>query len=198
MARRGRRRVVLLCLSHVDRDHHSALPLLLAAFPVERIILPRQPQAAALARRLADHGCRVRLAAQRWRCEPVPGLQLLAPGRAARNRNEGCLVLILDRPGLRLLSPGDLSGPGLDRLIALGRAGALRAPVLVAPHHGAATGKEEELVRALGVRQVLVSRAWWAGPPPAGAAYRRAGARLRWTARCGAITLGSPAARGAR
>ena len=198
LRKRGRRRIDLLVLSHADRDHVSALPWILGSFPVDGIILPEHPKSRALAEKLERSGLRPRLLPQGtvralslWKGRlllalpggPGPEEEPAGPGRA----NERGMVVHVRLPGWSLLSPGDLSGPAWNRILAFPRE--FRASLLVAPHHGARTGMEEALVRALRPRVVLASRSWTQGPPPAESLYRRLRVPLLWTGRAGPILL---------
>ncbi len=186
----GEKRVDLLVVSHGDRDHVSALPWILSALPVGRILLPEHPKSRKLARLLARMGilpCFLPQGRTLERSFPGGRLLLLTPGKKGGTSNEAALVLYCRCRSFSLLSPGDLAGPGLARLCALGAA--LSAGILVAPHHGAFTGRERSLVRAFRTRYVLASRSRAQGPPPSAPSYKNAGARLYWTGRDGPLPL---------
>ncbi len=186
----GRKRVDLLVVSHADQDHVSALPWLLSALPVRKILLPDHRKSRRLAGLLERIGASFSLLPQgRTLSLPFPGgrLLLFTPGERKGPPNEGGLVLYCRTRTFSLLSPGDLSGPGLERLSRLGPG--LAPEILVAPHHGALTGKEEALAGALRPRWVLASRSRAQGPPPAKETYEKAGAQVRWTGREGSLPI---------
>ncbi len=186
----GKKRVDLLVVSHADRDHVSALPWILSALPVGKVLLPDHWKSRRLARLLERMGAPFHILPQgRTLALPFPGgrLLLFTPGGKEGSSNEAGLVLYCRTQSFSLLSPGDLAGPALDRLLRLGPD--LSPGILLAPHHGALTGKEEALYRAFHPKWVLASRSRVQGPPPSAEAYERAGARVLWTGRDGPLSL---------
>ncbi len=114
-------------------------------------------------------------------------------------RREPCRSLVLTRfgPGereeaaggpLSLLWTGDLEEAGAEALLAAPPE-ALRARVLVIPHHGSPMGRTRDLARAVGATFALNSAKAGFASREVLAAYAEAGARVLETARDGAILI---------
>ncbi len=146
LARMGIERLDVLAISHWDSDHFNALPRVLARTQVGMLLLPptlpdaRPPQwpAHPVAERV--------VAARAGGVLRLPGgvrVDILAPRRpwltgTRDDANDNSVVLRVSYGGVHVLLTGDLDAEGVRRLVRDVRAvgGALRADVLVLPHHG--------------------------------------------------------------
>ena len=144
----GWSRIDQLWLSHADNDHAGGAPGLLAAVPARAV----------------------------WGSEPVTGVtlspclvgqatslgalavQVLHPrvDSDVKNGNDRSCVLRLDIAGHRILLTGDISAEVEAELLARDPA-ALRADVLLMPHHGSAGSSSPAFIDAVGPTWVLVS-----------------------------------------
>lgn len=180
----GRPRVDRLVISHGDLDHAGGAASLGAHLPVTEV-LSRDPS------RFPGRACR---AGQQWSWDGVR-FQMLHPPPYWGEDNVSSCVLRVQGPGGSVLLPGDVEG--LGQAVLLRRAaGALKADVLVLPHHGAADALPAAFLEAVSPRLALVSRGFGnrAGhPDPAVRARLRArGIPLLDTAPSGALRVDVP------
>ncbi len=151
----GIRRLDALIVSHDDADHTGGAWSVLQAVPVTTMLSS-----------LPDFDPLILLAAQEQRCQA--GLHwtwdgvrfdLLHPeaasdaGARIKNNDRGCVLKITGAGGSALI-PADIERRSEQRLLET-VASALRADVLVAPHHGSRTSSTAEFVQAVAPRVVI-------------------------------------------
>lgn len=169
---RGTRAVDALFISHDDYDHFSGVPALLNEVGIRRLIVNPQMKIAAerewpvrdLLRRLEAGGVRPEeMHAPAQVSIGEASFQLLWPTMDHSTQvvgNDASLVILAKIHGRRLLFPGDIERRAMRDLVALHNAGNadLRCDVLLAPHHGAISGREtREFYAAAAPRCVIVS-----------------------------------------
>ena len=179
----GVRRLDKLIVSHGDNDHAGGMHSVLAAVPVGRVE-SSLPELSAVARPCA--------AGERWEWDGVRFEYLNPPeGEASRHNNASCVLKITSRHGSVLL-PGDIEAKAERRLVTeYGEA--LKADVLVAPHHGSKTSSTGEFLGRVNPRHVLLPvgyRNRFHHPHPGVMErYRALGAELHDSPASGAIEL---------
>lgn len=192
----GVSRLDALVLSHEDADHTGGARSVLAGVRVERLIASFEPEPALRAMAAAHARC-VRGEGWRWGevvfewLHPGPGGDAPSRGRSPTNAHSCVLRIGFGRH--RVLLPGDLEAPQERMLLRESGAAALRADVILAPHHGSLTSSSPAFVAAVGARWVLCQvgyRNRFGHPAPAvEARWRETGARILRTDRDGATTL---------
>jgi competence protein ComEC len=147
-------RLDAVVLSHGDSDHIGGARTVLAAFSVTQLwsgqgadgarlgILPIEPQPCLANRSWVFDGVRFEF------IHPVEGDGL------SRLRNEGSCVMRVSSQFGRLLLPGDIGAPSERRLVVRDP-DALKADVIVAPHHGSRGSSTPGLVEAVGAAHVI-------------------------------------------
>ena len=189
----GVRRLDGMIVSHDNADHSGGAVSVLQALPVEWLLtsLPDMdplPLEAGQAFRC--------FAGQDWEWDGVR-FEMLHPSRASyaeariKDNDRSCVLRIVTRTGTVLL-PGDIERKAEnERLSAQG--GALRADVLVAPHHGSKTSSTPEFVTEVNPQAVIFPvgyRNRFGHPhPEVVERYRDLGSKLYRTDRDGALTL---------
>lgn len=146
---RGVNRIDRLLLSHGDRDHAGGVPAVRAALPVASLL-----GTADSPRCESGHA---------WVWDGVQFTVLHPPPRAGprrRDRNNDSCVLRIDGPQGSALLAGDIEASAEQALLARQGAAALKAEVLVAPHHGSRTSSTEALVDAVAPAWVLFGAGW--------------------------------------
>ena len=189
----------LLVATHADLDHRGGVPAVLRALPVGAVWVPfgagAEPDFAEL--RAAALAAGVPVSEVGLGSEPVSVGDLrvtpLWPPSVSPDalRNERSLVLRVELGRQRVLLLGDL-GAAEPALIATGAA--LRADVLLLPHHGSRGSSSAALLEAVAPRLAILS----AGCPPVrgiphpDALARASDANLSvwWTGRDGAVLVG--------
>ncbi|MHC5113128.1 MAG: ComEC/Rec2 family competence protein, partial [Planctomycetota bacterium] len=163
----GVRAIDILCISHPNLDHFSAVPEIVARLPVgEVLVTPAfvaaggEPDTAAralldvLARHRvpvatvgAGHRRRLGRATARW----------LHPTAAATPSldNDGSMVVAMDAGARRVLFTGDIETAAIEDLLA--RHPGLHADVLELPHHGSDNDAARRLVERLAPAVVVQS-----------------------------------------
>lgn len=139
----GIRRLDLLLLSHGDNDHAGGVPAVRRLLRVDR--------------ELGTDGSEPCRDGQRWEWDGVR-FSLLHPDDATWSDNNGSCVLKIDGSFSALLA-GDIEKGAEQRLLAA-HAQALKADLLIAPHHGSKTSSTEEFVRAVAPARVIFGAAW--------------------------------------
>ncbi len=170
----GVRRLDALVISHADRDHAGGAESLLASVPIERV-----------ERRCVD--------GEAWEWDGVQ-FRILHPTAWDYQRklpgNALSCVLKIEAAHGSVLIPGDIEGRAEQELLARHGA-ALRAEILVAPHHGGRKTSSSEFVAAVGAREVIFPvgyRNRFGHPHPETLA-RYAGANIHRTDAHGAVTV---------
>ena len=188
---RGESRVDLLMLSHRDSDHVGGAASLLARVPVATLSSSLADDHPLRAAAVPQQRCR---AGQRWQWDGVdfevlhPGDEVAAAG--TRPNAVSCVLRIGGAQGTALLT-GDIERA--QELALVERHGdALRADVLLVPHHGSRTSSSEALLAAVAPRVALVQAGYRSrfGHPAAEvvARYAARGVELVRSDACGAWT----------
>jgi competence protein ComEC len=168
----GIRSLDLLLLSHGDNDHAGGVAAVRARLGVRAELGTARP-------------CR---AGQSWEWDGVR-FEVLHPDASGWAGNDASCVLKVTGTWIALL-PGDIEA-GAER--ALLAAGALRADVLLAPHHGSRTSSSAAFVEAVRPAVVIHSAGWrhhFRHPrPEVVARYAAAGARQFTTGASGAVRV---------
>ncbi len=145
----------VMIVSHDDIDHYGGASSVLQAMPVAHLLTsvpdldPLPFEAASAARCFAG---------QNWEWNGVR-FDMLHPTRASyedasiKDNNRGCVLRIATRHGVALI-PADIEARAEQQLLATSRE-ALRAQVLVAPHHGSKTSSTAAFVQAVDPRIVI-------------------------------------------
>jgi competence protein ComEC len=158
----GLRRADGLVISHQDLDHSGGALSLMQATPVgwfasslpagHGIVVRTQANANANANANAGHEVMACIAGQRWTWDGV-AFTVLHPTRAeyddpqAKTNDRSCVVRIDSAYGSALLT-GDLEAKSEAKLLRDNPA-ALRADVLVVPHHGSRTSSTPAFIRGV-------------------------------------------------
>jgi len=184
--------------SHLDSDHCNFIPFLAERFDVAQVVLPAVGELGASAKRvrewLAAQGLELRmvregarLVADALHCVVLHPDLAFATGRGL-SENDRSLVVRCDYAGARLLLTGDIEEKAMRRLTRdCGEA--LRADVLVMPHHAHHHGGLEEFVAAVQPRAAIVSGGETDCHPATAAMLAERGVSLWITAREGAIIV---------
>lgn len=182
----GVRRLDALVVSHADSDHSGGALSVVRGLPVQALrgdLPPGHPMAPRA------QPCRagevwdwdgVRL---RW-LHPLPGAQ--GPDNAV-----SCVLHVEDAHGRTALLPADLPAAQERELLARSAPGALRADLLLVPHHGSASSSTAELLQAVAPTLALAQSGYRNrhGHPalPVQQRYHAAGVPLLTSAACGAF-----------
>jgi competence protein ComEC len=170
-------------LSHANVDHYNALPGLLARDRVERVYLNpcfgRRRQVAGgvreLMAKLEEAGVRVERLAAGDAVDLCPGLRtaiLWPPAEACEELtiNESSLVMRIESGDRRALIPGDIGPVAQEALMEAAPDGtdppaALRADVLIMPHHGSSAGPVKAFIDAVAPAVLIQSSSSRHEPP---------------------------------
>jgi competence protein ComEC len=182
-----------LIVSHDDADHYGGASSVLQAMPVTQLLTslpdwdPLPFEAANAARCYAG---------QTWEWDGVR-FDMLHPTRESyddasiKDNNRGCVLRIATRNNVALI-PADIEASSEQQLLASSRK-ALRAQVLVAPHHGSLTSSIPAFVAAVDPRIVIYPvgyRNRFRHPHiDVDERYLRQGSHVYRTDRDGAVTL---------
>lgn len=186
---RGERQVDLLMLSHRDTDHVGGAAALLRALPVHEVhssLADTHP----LRQATPPHGrC---LAGQRWAWDGVQ-FQVLHPVPADYEREQksnamSCVLRVQGAVGSVLLT-GDAEA-AQEAAMLQRDAAALKADVLLVPHHGSRTSSTAAFIDAVAPQQAVVQAAYrsrYGHPAPEVVArYQARGITLVRSDACGA------------
>ncbi|HET8700718.1 MAG TPA: DNA internalization-related competence protein ComEC/Rec2 [Nitrococcus sp.] len=180
---RGIAKVDRVVVSHADDDHSGGLAALLAALPVDDVVIG-EPFAAAPPRARRCHR------GQAWQWDGVRFRVLSPRVDDVRGNNASCVIRIASK-GAALLLPGDIERSAEHWLLEQPRD--LPADVLMMPHHGSRTSSTAEFVRRVHPSLALLSVGHHNsyGLPAAEIInrYHMLGARVLRTDRDGAIQL---------
>ena len=185
-------KVDTVVVSHRDSDHSGGAAAVLAMQPRSRLLSSIEAQHELQLVRPAER-CR---AGQRWQWDGVD-FDVLHPEPAdyevaARSNALSCVVRIANGRQTALLA-GDIELAQETRLVEQGAA--LKADVLLVPHHGSKTSSSEAFIDAVRPRWALVQAGYRNrfGHPsePVAARYRERGIALVESARCGAARWSS-------
>jgi competence protein ComEC len=180
---RGRRAIDALVVSHDDLDHAGGADVVARAFAPKRRLGPDG------SREGRDAAC---LRGDRWDWDGVRFRVLHPPPAFEGSDNDRSCAIGIAGPGGTALLLADPEAAA-ESLLA---AAAIRADVVLLPHHGSRTSSSPELVAAararLGIASAGFGNRW--GMPVAGvvARWRSAGTTVLDTAKEGAITVRFP------
>ena len=184
----GINRLDTLIVTHADSDHAGGAGSVLAALPVNRILSS-----------LDDAQGEACAAGQRWTWDDVR-FEMLHPAAgdvSAKKTNNRSCVLRIEAKGCVMLLTSDIEARDEAALLARDRA-ALKADVLLAPHHCSRTSSTAEFLAAVGATEAIFPVGYLNrfGHPRADVVARYGDARQWRTDRDGAITvdLGEPLA----
>jgi competence protein ComEC len=148
----GIRGVDLLVLSHEDLDHLGGALTVLESLEVQALASSLSPGHALHSLVAARRRCN---AGQGWEWDGVR-FEFLHPQAgwdSARRNNQSC-VLRIDAGGASMLLTGDIERAA-EEYLARGSS-ALRADVLLVPHHGSRTSSSAEFIAAVAPRWAIV------------------------------------------
>lgn len=153
---RGEQGIATLVLSHRDVDHVGGARALLAGMPVERVLSSLEPDHPLTGPLPGAQRCE---AGQAWTWDGVR-FEILQPpasayDRAMRPNGLSCVLRVVDAAGVAALLTGDVER---EQELALvdGQAQALRADVLVVPHHGSRTSSTAGFLAAVQPRVAVI------------------------------------------
>ncbi len=182
-----------LIVSHDDIDHYGGASSVLQAMPVAQL-LTSVPDLDPL--RFEANKSMHCYAGQSWTWDGVR-FEMLHPARDSyddaliKDNNRGCVLRIATRHAAVLI-PADIEARAEQQLLASARE-ALRAQVLLAPHHGSKTSSTAAFVQAVDPRIVIYAvgyRNRFGHPhPDVEERYLRHGSHVYRTDRDGALTL---------
>lgn len=185
LRQQGRGRIDTLIISHADSRHTGGTRSLLGQFEVDRI-LTSSPHEVPVN---GAQNCRL---GQRWEWDDVR-FEILHPpeGHRFSGDNASCVLRVEGRHG-ELLLTGDIE-TSAQAALAGAFGPALRADILVAPHHGTREPPLPDLIAAVAPRYVLFSTGYrnrFGYPRPETVQrYTHYGARVLDTVSHGAISF---------
>lgn len=182
----GVHRLDALVISHGDNDHAGALPQLLEGTKVENIV------SGASADKIIGFEANACESGKSWRWDGVH-FELMQAERAVwRNENNRSCVLSVRNQQMTVLLPGDIESEA-ERALINHYGEALRADVLLAPHHGSLTSSSESFLETVQPKVGIFSSGYRNrfGHPHAKvvARYRRHEIEILTTAETGAIRI---------
>ncbi|MGE0486863.1 MAG: DNA internalization-related competence protein ComEC/Rec2 [Gammaproteobacteria bacterium] len=184
LAARGVAALDTIVISHADSDHAGGFAAVRAAHPQAALYAP---SGAVADPRLVP--CDM---PRRWTWDGVVFELLSVSGPLTNSRNARSCVLAVGAGAARLLLPGDIDA-ATEQAFVRHYGTALRAAVMVAPHHGSRTSSSVAFVAAVRPRHVVMAvgadNRYGMPHAPVLARYRNAGVAVHDTARHGAITL---------
>jgi competence protein ComEC len=153
---RGIDRVSMLVVSHLDSDHSGGARSLIETLAVERVLTSIEPEHPILQAAHDVQRCQAGQHASLGALE----LTVLNPPAALYERprattNQKSCVILAQIGATRALLTGDVPAREEAAMVAASGA-ALRAQVMVAPHHGSKTSSSEVFVGAVAPRWVSV------------------------------------------
>ena len=155
-----------LVLSHADTDHFNAVPGILEEFRVKQVIVSPQfldssSRSATEMKRLfvkLEVPIRTVLAGDVISVGTSCVARVLHPQFATTTSvvsdNQSSIVLDLSIESKRVLLTGDIEGEALQELLS---SGLPQCDILIAPHHGSATGLPREITSGVRPSVVIVS-----------------------------------------
>lgn len=177
----GVNRLDRIIISHGDNDHAGGMAAVRRAFPGAILSAPEgwAPKDAAFCRRDSA-----------WRWNDVNFQILHPPADYPYLRNDSSCVLRIEAGGRVALLPGDI-GKQVELRLLREQPLAIRADLLVVPHHGSLTSSSPEFIAAVQPRYALIATGAdnrFALPKAdVVARYRAAGARTFGSADSGAL-----------
>ncbi|MET0384152.1 MAG: ComEC/Rec2 family competence protein, partial [Burkholderiaceae bacterium] len=187
---RGEPRIDMLLLSHADADHVGGAQSLIDRMPVLAMRSSLDARNPLRANAIPHTDC---AAGQSWDWDGVR-FRLLHPlpsdhRPGAKTNAVSCVLHIADADGRGALLTGDIEAPQEAALLARD-APALRADVLLVPHHGSRTSSTDAFLAAVRPRIAVIQvgyRSRYGHPAPeVMARYRAHGIAVVRTDHCGA------------
>ncbi|MCK9396284.1 MAG: DNA internalization-related competence protein ComEC/Rec2 [Methylobacter sp.] len=173
-----------LIISHGDNDHIGGAASLMRGMPAEKVL-------TSVPRQLSEYAPIECAAGQSWSWDEVK-FTLLSPKQAFVSENDNSCVLKIESGHGTLLLTGDIEAAAESWLIET-YGEALKADVLVAPHHGSKTSSTAGFLQAVQPDYVLIPAGYrnQFGHPHKDvlARYRRVNAKWLSSADSGAITV---------
>jgi competence protein ComEC len=193
----GIRRLDTMIVTHQDADHSGGALSLLATVPVEGLLSSLPVDHPIVTRRVLDRATAAPCeSGQQWSWDEVR-FTMLQPTAAhysasQRKANDLSCVLRIESPHGTVLLTGDLEARGELELVRRD-AGALKADVLLVPHHGSRTSSTPAFVAAVEPDVAVFAAGYrnrFGHPrPDVVARYDRAGSRGYRTDLDGALTF---------
>lgn len=151
LARRGRRRVDRLVLSHGDKDHAGGIGFLLQNLDI-REVQSGEPQ------RLGFNAgpC---ISGEKWRWDGVDFEYLHPSADSALSGNDASCVLRISNPAGSVLFTGDI-GTRVENQLVRSKPDKLKSHAVVAPHHGSRSSSGARFVAATDPVYVLYATGW--------------------------------------
>jgi competence protein ComEC len=161
LRRQGVHHIDALIISHLDNDHSGGAATLIREMTPDWVASSLPPQHAILAGARHSLPCR---RGEQWEWEGVRFrfLHPADPPEPARGSPTNALscVLQVQAAGVTLLLAGDIEAAQERRLVTLFGAEALRADVLLVPHHGSRTSSTDGFIDAVAPRAAIVQVAY--------------------------------------
>lgn len=167
LRQRGITQIDLITVSHANSDHFSAVGELVEAYGVREIMVAPNFIDSATDNPMLGETLAQLHRNQRPPTTVTPGhviplgnqtsIQVLWPPASAAGleANDQSLVLMLEHAGTRILFTGDIENDAMRALLK--HPDAIRADVLIAPHHGSFESETAAFVEAVGARHVIAS-----------------------------------------
>ncbi|MDC8830931.1 DNA internalization-related competence protein ComEC/Rec2 [Alteromonas gilva] len=130
-------------LSHLDNDHAGGLPALQRLYPALPVFTPH-------------NGC-TQGQQHQWQALQIRVLWPPADSQRLSENDRSCVLLIGDDKH-KVLLPGDIEQHAESALLAGKQA--LRASVLLAPHHGSNTSSSAQFIARVDPQYVVYSQGW--------------------------------------
>ncbi len=174
-----------LMISHGDNDHIGGSYAILKRFP-------NTPVLTSVPNKFQYYHVTHCMAGQHWRWDGVQFKVLYPPvGMRYQGNNSSCVLWVGSGKGAILLT-GDIEQPA-ERWLLLHQRSALRARILVVPHHGSRTSSSQEFIQAVSPRIAVISAGFYNRYHfPAKSVlqrYRDYGVKILDTSKLGAIQL---------
>jgi competence protein ComEC len=202
-----------LILSHADSDHYNAMEGLIERFSVRRFITTKEvgEHPSPSLRQLFDKVQSQRIPIDYWNANtsatknelygiiPIyprsdtssPPFRLASSkpkkyGAKSMSDNAKSLCLVIECSNRRILLPGDLENPGTEILTA---GLPIDVDVLMAPHHGSLTSRQDKLIAWCSPSTIVISGSYKSLDPRVFETYSPSGQDVLHTAKDHALQL---------